>query len=59
MFRRGVHCEPAPEPASVFFSEPIRRRLAGVGGEIVEDQMDGVGGGISSGDVEQEFGEFG
>ena len=54
-----VDREPAPQPASVCLAEPVRRRLAGVGGEVVEHQVDGIGGRIGGGDVKQEFGEVG
>ncbi len=40
-----------PQPASICFAEPVRSRLAGMGREVVEHQVDGVGGGVGRGDV--------
>lgn len=51
--------EPDPQPASICFAEPVRSRLAGVGREVVEHQVDGVCGGVGGGDVEREFGDVG
>jgi hypothetical protein len=54
-----VDREPAPQPATVLFAEPVRRRLAGVSREVGEYQVDGFGGGITGCDVEQKLGEVG
>ena len=42
VLRGVVDREPAPQPASVTLAEPVRRRLAGVGREVVEHQVDGT-----------------
>jgi hypothetical protein len=59
MFRRVVDREPVPQPAALFFAKPVRGHLAGMGREVVERQVDGLGGGIEGCDVEQELGEVG
>jgi len=42
VLRGVVDREPAPQSASVTLAEPVRRRLAGVGREVVEHQVDGT-----------------
>src|ERR1039457_1478656 len=48
-----------PQPTASFFSESFHQSLAGVGTQVVHNQMDGVGLPIASGDVQQVIGKLG
>ena len=59
VFGRVMYREPVPQPAAVFFPEPLHYRFATVGTEIVHDQMDGVGPWRAVRDLQQVIGELG
>ncbi len=59
VLRCVVDREPAPQPAAFLFAEPVGRRFAGVGGKVVEHQVNRIDGRVGGGDVEQELGEVG
>jgi hypothetical protein len=44
MLWRVVNSKAIPQPSSRRFAEAIHQRLAGMGAQVVHDQMDGVGG---------------
>jgi hypothetical protein len=54
-----VHRKTLPQPTASFFSESFHQGLAGVGTEVVHDQMDGIGLLIASRDVQQVIGKLG
>jgi hypothetical protein len=47
-----------PQPITSLLSEPIHQRPAAMRGEIVQHHVDGRGGGIAFGDLQQEVGEL-
>ena len=57
MFGGVVNGKAFPQPSARRFAEAVHQRFAGVGAQIIQDQMDGVGGGIMLGDVEHEIGK--
>jgi hypothetical protein len=59
MFGGVVDRESAPQPGPSGVSEPFDQRLTRVRGEVVHDQVDGIGGGIADGDLQQVIGELG
>ena len=59
MFGGVVHREAVPQPGPGGVSEPFHQRLRRVRGEVVHDQVDGVGCGIAGGDLQQVIGELG
>src|ERR1035437_8730412 len=46
-----VHGEAFPEQSARFFPESVHKCLAGVGAQVVQNQMDGIGGGVLLGDL--------
>src|SRR5208337_1484802 len=46
-------------PTASFFSKSFHQSLAGVGTQVVHDQMDGIGLRIASGDIQQVIGKLG
>src|SRR5665213_187711 len=58
MFGRVVHREPFPEPSARFFAKSVYQRFTGVGAQIVQDQMDRIGGGVMLGNLQDEIREF-
>jgi len=59
MLWRVVNRKAIPQPSARLFTEPIYQRLAGVGAQVVHHQMDGFGGGIVLGDLQNEIGKLG
>ena len=55
MLGRVMHGEALPQPSASFFAESIHQRFAGVGAQVVYDQMDDVGGGVVLGDLQQKI----
>lgn len=58
MFGRVVYGEPFPEPSARLVAKSVYQRFAGVGAQVVHDQMDGVGGGVMLGNLQDEIREF-
>ena len=57
--RRVVQRKSTPQPTSPFFAEPLHYRFAGMRTQIVQHQVNGVGFGIASGDIQQVVCEVG
>ena len=58
MSGRVVHREAIPQPSTNLFPKAVGQRLAGVGTQVVDDQMNGVCGRIVRGDLQDEIGKF-
>lgn len=54
-----MHRKAIPQPSAIVFPKAIRQRLAGVSAQVVDDQMDGVGGWIVGGELQDEVGKLG
>jgi hypothetical protein len=48
-----------PQPAPVLFAESLHQRFAGMGAQVIHDQMNGVGSWIVLGDAQQKIGKLG
>ena len=57
--RRVVQRKSTSQPTSPFFAEPLHYRFAGMRTQIVQHQVNGVGFGIASGDIQQVVCEVG
>ena len=47
-----------PQPTASLFSKSFHQNFAGVGTQVVHDQMDGIGLPIASGDIQQVIGKL-
>ena len=56
---RAMHRESFPEPSARFFAKSVYQRFTGEGTQVVQHQMDGIGGGVMLGNLQQEIGELG
>jgi len=59
MSGRVVHREAIPQPSANLFPKAVGQRLAGVGAQVVNDQMNGVCCRIVRGDLQDEIGKLG
>lgn len=59
VFRRVVDLEPVPQPAAHLLTEPLHQGLAGARTQIIQNQMDGVGGRIVFRNLQQILGKLG
>ena len=59
MLRCVVNGKAIPQPSAHLFAEAIHQRFAGMGAQVVHDQMDSVGGGIVLGDLQYKIGKLG
>jgi len=55
---RVVHRKAIPQPSSNLFPKAVSQRLAGVGAQVVDDQMNGICGRIVRGDLQDEIGKL-
>ena len=53
-----VRRKTVPQPTASSFSESFHQSFAGVGTQVVHDQMDGIGLRIASGDIQQVIGKL-
>ena len=56
---RVVRRKAIPQPSAMLFPKAIRQRLAGVSAQVVHDQMDGIGGRIVGGELQDKVGKLG
>ena len=58
MLGRVMHGKARPEPSSCLLAESVHQCFAGVGAQVVQNQMDGIGGGVVLGNFQDEIGKF-
>ena len=58
MLGRVMHGKARPQPSARFLAESVHQCFAGVGAQVVQNQMDGIGTGVVLGNLQDEIGEF-
>ena len=58
MLGRVMHGKARPEPSACFLAESVHQCFAGVGAQVVQNQMDGIGDGAVLGNLQDEIGKF-
>jgi hypothetical protein len=58
MLGRAMHGETRPQPSARLPAESVHQSFAGVGAQVVQNQMDGIGTGVVLGNLQDEIGEF-
>ena len=58
MLGRVMDGEARPQPSARLLAESVHQCFAGVGAQVVQNQMDGIGAGVVLGNLQDEIGEF-